>query len=79
MKAYHFNFGNSYDTGVGATAVVVAHTPENALQRLRELLPGEVEVPLDGVLREGEYLTLYFNESGITEADITASWVVVRN
>jgi hypothetical protein len=77
-RSYLFSVGNSSDGPIGFVARVSAVTREEAVNRLRSLLPGLVEcdhlvdgLPFDG---KAEYLTVYFNDMdetrGISVKDI---------
>ncbi len=73
MRSYHFDLGNSNDGPIGFCAVVEAHSPEEALRKLREALPDFIEVKNvedDDI----EYLNVYFNPDAVTTKDIDDEW-----
>lgn len=68
---YHFNVGDSSQGPVGFCAELCAHTPQAALDLLREELldmnfDGD-DFPAPGV---GSYLNVYFNSGLVTVDDI---------
>ncbi len=67
-KSYHFSLGDSSVGPVGFCARVDAASEKEAVERLREMLPDEVEVDIG--LSTSQYVTVYLNPSAISEDDI---------
>lgn len=69
LKEFHFDFGDSNAGPIGGCAVVVAYTKAEALKKLREALPDEIEArsfctqPEQG---EVVYFNVYVNTARIT-------------
>lgn len=74
MPNYHFDCGNSNEGHIGFCARVNAATPEEALQKLKDRLPMEVEVKYHEVVPEmdprSEYIQIYITPENITVSDI---------
>ena len=68
-KSYHFSLGNSTTGPVGLCARVIADSPEETVEILRETLPAIIEVPW---LKDDkiEYVAFYTNVEAITVEDI---------
>lgn len=69
MPLFHFNVGNSTTGPIGYCARIEADDEEQALARLRELLPTEWEIPHPD-LGHDEYITAYFNGDAVKVEDI---------
>lgn len=73
-RVFHFSLGDSTNTGaVGFCANIVADSPEDAVERLRRLMPDDQSVPIDGIGRgkhSEEYIHVYFNPDSVTVRDI---------
>jgi hypothetical protein len=73
LKSFHFDLGDSTDGPIGLCASIVAADKQAALQRLRDLLPLEVDVSISDSFqsaRKGEYVCVYINPDMITVEDI---------
>jgi hypothetical protein len=64
MNSYHFDVGNSNQGPVGFCARIRANSPEEALERLRFLLP-ESSLVFEQPEHE-EYIDAYFNPDALT-------------
>jgi hypothetical protein len=69
MKSYHFSLGNSNDGAIGFCASVQGKSEGDAVDRLKRLLPTEVEVT-NSDFGTGEYLAIYFNPTAIRAQNI---------
>lgn len=67
---FHFSAGDSIDGCVGLAASIVADSRAAALERLRALLPGEIELDFVGNMQAGEYVSVYLNPDALTVEDI---------
>lgn len=67
---YSFDLGNSNTGPIGFCADVKADSREEAVERLRELLPEELDAG-DDCGRE-EYIRVYLNGNAVTVEDIVA-------
>ena len=67
LKLYHFDLGDTTSSSIGFCARIKAHTPERALDRLRDLLPDQIRVLDDGE----EYITVYTNSERVDLFDIS--------
>ena len=70
MNSYHFSLGNTAEGAVGFCATVTAESKEEALARLLEALPAEVEYKTRDLNGAGEYINFYVNPDAITVSDI---------
>lgn len=76
MKTYHFSLGNSSDGPqggpIGYCAVIVAETPEEAVEKLKLKLLAHVEgLEVESDFEEAnEYVAVYFNPDAIKTTDI---------
>lgn len=68
-KEYTFQIGDSTSGPVGITAVVVAASEEDALDRLRELLPEYPSTSLGLGDPSNEYVNVYINAGAISLRD----------
>ena len=68
LKSYLFSLGDSTNGPVGFCTRVIADSPEEALAKVKELLPECVEQ--HGFGRSVEYLNVYINTNAITLAAI---------
>lgn len=70
MPIFKFSIRPTIASPIGMVGDIEAETAPAALNRLRELLPEYVEVPLPGVLGENEYINVYFYDDQISLADV---------
>lgn len=71
--SYHFSLGNSNDGPIGYCARVVATSPKEAVELLREIIAEEQEIEKCGTDAQNdrcEYIEAYINPGAITEKDI---------
>ena len=67
MRSFHFDLGNSSDGPVGFCARILAESPEEALDTLKEKI-GDGSFPVRET--QEEYLCVYINSDEITVNDI---------
>lgn len=72
MKSYHFDLGNSTDGPVGFCARVLAESPEEAVEKLREAMPEQMEANLGD---DVEYFVVYLNADAVTAKNIDDEFV----
>jgi hypothetical protein len=71
LKEFHFDFGDSNDGPIGGCAVVVAYTKAEALKKLRDALPDEIELKRHlGLPDDIAYFNVYLNPAKITAKHI---------
>lgn len=61
-RTYHFDVGDSPRGLIGFCAVVQARNKREAVKRLRETLPTQVAISVDGCI---EYMNVYFNPDAL--------------
>lgn len=66
---YHFSVGNSTTGHVGLCAVVIADTPEQAVERLKESMAEDLDAAWDHS-EYVQYSTVYLNSEAFTVNDI---------
>ncbi len=72
-KSFHFDLGNSSPGPVGYCARVIAATSAEALQKLKNAMPDEVEIHkcIDRTEHPDiQYITVYFNPAALRIRDI---------
>jgi len=71
LKNFHFDFGDSNDGPIGGCARVLAYTKKEAVQKLKDAMPDEIEARSFCVSGgEVEYLNVYFNAENINTGHI---------
>ena len=70
MPSYHFSLGNSSKGPVGFCLRIIADNPEEAVDKLIDRMPTEIEVDLGDGLEQEEYMTVYLNLDAVTTKDI---------
>ena len=66
---YHFSVGNSTEGHIGLCAVVIADTPEQAVERLKESMAEDLDAAWDHS-EHVQYSTVYLNPEAFTVDDI---------
>lgn len=73
-NSYHFNLGNSDDGPLGMCARINGSSKEDALERLKSMIPEDMEILIENPdLESGEYIAFYVNEKHISEKDVDDS------
>ena len=66
---YHFSAGTSSKGTIGFCATIKAESKADAIRRLQELMPQELEVRIHGLTGD-EYVSVYFNTDALNPRHI---------